>query len=782
MKILKVFVFAVMAVVMSVVTGCASHKAVIGDPYFANVKSKANVYAKQGQVGVLKIAVMPFKASTELIGSSVSDMVVTELLRTQKYQLVERGQMSKVLSETELAMAGVSDTKAVEAAKMLGAEAVVVGTVDEYAMQAKGGDTYAVVGLSIRLIDCANAKIIWSADLAQIAKDDDTPLATHARSVVHELVAGLYQNLTGQSGTLPPPAPSNVSVSEMGLREAVVQWTKPAYPAKYRVERAVAHEGPFVPVGEADATAGRFTDSGPSLKDSTVYYYRLVGVGKSGTTSDPSAVVETMTAPPPDPPSRVQASAPSSRCVGVSWAPPRSEGIVKYVVERTVAGAKDWKQVGTSATTTFKDGGYKGCDVGDSTTYRYRVISVNRVGAESAPSQETEVKTLPPPAVVAGFIATSAQVRCVPLSWSANKESDVVGYELQRAESEGGAFSELEEFKADTISFLDGKRDPGKLDDDHVYRYRIRAFNDVGAFSEWTKPIEARTRPVPPAPTGVAAESRLPRSVKVKWAVSPDEKVVGYVVERTAEDEVSWKEVEEVEGRENTSIYDRNGASPDAITGKLKDGTAYLYRVTAVNTAEAKSVASEPARAVTKPAPNTPADVVATTDVAGKIRISWAKNPEPDIVEYWVEVQSMGGLMWKSLATVKDGCEAFEDGLSNGEKRRYRVKAVDANTHESEWSGVVEGNARAIPDPPRSLRAVRDGSGYKIAFTPPRDGMTAFKVYRKKFIGSDFVKSVPTPEATVDAPPAGETADYVVTAVDECGLESEQSVKVSVGQ
>ena len=226
MKTLIIKSVAVLAAI-AIVNGCASGSGRIGDPYFTKVKSKANVYASQSRAGVLKIAVMPFKASTELIGSSVSDMVVTELLRTQKYALVERGQMKNVLSEAELAMAGLSQAKAVEAAKMLGAEAVVIGTVDEYGTQAKGGDTYAVVGLSIRLINCANGKIIWSADLAKIADDDETPLSTHARNVVHELISGLYQNLVGMAGTLPPPEPQGVAVSEMGLREATVTWVAP---------------------------------------------------------------------------------------------------------------------------------------------------------------------------------------------------------------------------------------------------------------------------------------------------------------------------------------------------------------------------------------------------------------------------------------------------------------------------------------------------------------------------------------------------------------------------
>ena len=214
------------AAALFLAAGCGASRVLIGDPYFAKVNSAANVYARQGQSGVLKIAVMPFKAATELIGSSVSDMVVTELQRTQKYSLVERGQMKNVLSETELAMAGLSQAKAVEAAKMLGAEAVVIGTVDEYGTQAKGGDTYAVVGLSIRLIDCATGNIVWSADLAKMADDDDIPLATHARDVVHELVSGLYQNLTGQCGPLPPPAPSGVLSHE---------WTPPYAPRWMRM-------------------------------------------------------------------------------------------------------------------------------------------------------------------------------------------------------------------------------------------------------------------------------------------------------------------------------------------------------------------------------------------------------------------------------------------------------------------------------------------------------------------------------------------------------------------
>ena len=89
---------------------------------------------------------------------------------------------------------------------------------------------------------------------------------------------------------------------------------------------------------------------------------------------------------------------------------------------------------------------------------------------------------------------------------------------------------------------------------------------------------------------------------------------------------------------------------------------------------------------------------------------------------------------------------------------------------------------RPLPPAPGGLSAAPCEGGFKVTFTPPRDGMTGFKVYRKKFLGADFLASVKTPEAVVPAPVQGETTDIVVTAIDECGLESEQSAKLTIGK
>jgi fibronectin type 3 domain-containing protein len=572
-----------------------------------------------------------------------------------------------------------------------------------------------------------------------------------------------------------------VAVTDMGLREATVKWRADGGAAsRYRVERALAEEGPFAVVGETKPSRGSFRDD-QGLKDAAVYYYRVVAVGDTGLASKPSPVVETMTAPPPDPPAEVKAHAPSSRCVAVSWTPPRAEAVVKYRVERAEAGAvHKWCLRGETEKTSFIDGGRAGCDVADSTKYLYRVTAVNRVGAVGEPSAGVEVETLPPPAVVADFFAAPLQVRCVPLSWAANPEPDVEGYELERAEGAAGAFVKLERIRGrGTTTFLDGRRDPGNLPDAQTYRYRIRAFNDVGAFGEWTPPAEATTRSVPPPPQGVAAAGGMPRAAEVSWTVSEDEKVVAYRVLRAEGPDGRWEDVAKVAGRESVRLLDRAGAAATAPTGRLKDGTGYRYRVCAINTADAESAWSEEALAVTKPAPVPPAGLGTTDDVAGKVVLVWEPNPEADVVAYVVASRAADGSRWREVARV-ERCAAEEAGLDAGEHRVYRIKAVDADTHESAWSAEVAGAARPLPASPKALNAAWAGGGATLTWRPPREGMAEYRLYKKGLFSSERIATSREPEAALDAAAVGKRITVYVTAVDEEGLESRPSEPLEI--
>jgi curli biogenesis system outer membrane secretion channel CsgG len=153
-----------------------------------------SVYVVRNVDAIDRVAILPFKAATTLIGSSVSDMVVTEVLKMNRYDLVERSQMSGVLGETEVGLSGLTSGQAARIGQMVGANGVIIGTVSEYEKVAMRGRTTPVVGISIRMIDSRTGRIVWSVDYADRGSRSTT-LSQHARAVVQKMANALDRQL-----------------------------------------------------------------------------------------------------------------------------------------------------------------------------------------------------------------------------------------------------------------------------------------------------------------------------------------------------------------------------------------------------------------------------------------------------------------------------------------------------------------------------------------------------------------------------------------------------------
>lgn len=124
----------------------------------------------------------------------MSDLFVTELMKAGRYELIERGQLSNVLGETDIRLSGLTQNQAVQAGRLAGADAVVIGTVSEYENIAQGGRTRPVVGISVRLIEANTGHVLWSVDHAGRGNKGETP-AQQARVVVREMVQALNRRL-----------------------------------------------------------------------------------------------------------------------------------------------------------------------------------------------------------------------------------------------------------------------------------------------------------------------------------------------------------------------------------------------------------------------------------------------------------------------------------------------------------------------------------------------------------------------------------------------------------
>ncbi|HEX9920856.1 MAG TPA: CsgG/HfaB family protein [Candidatus Methylomirabilis sp.] len=123
-----------------------------------------------------RIAVMDFENKTHYgarrLGHSASEMLVTTLLNTGQFILVEREGLDKVLREQGLSMSGViNPNTAVAAGSILGLNAIVTGAVSEFGVQEGGFEVGPVVGskshtvravVDVRLIDTTTAQILMA--------------------------------------------------------------------------------------------------------------------------------------------------------------------------------------------------------------------------------------------------------------------------------------------------------------------------------------------------------------------------------------------------------------------------------------------------------------------------------------------------------------------------------------------------------------------------------------------------------------------------------------------
>jgi curli biogenesis system outer membrane secretion channel CsgG len=129
-----------------------------------------------------RIAVFVFEDKTDKsaswwnsknVGEGVSDMLITALVKTNRYRVIERTELDALLGEQGLAAAGiVTPESAAEAGKVLGVELAVMGSVSEFGYKkGRTGGRFkgfgvgissqtATVGVDLRMVNTTTAEII----------------------------------------------------------------------------------------------------------------------------------------------------------------------------------------------------------------------------------------------------------------------------------------------------------------------------------------------------------------------------------------------------------------------------------------------------------------------------------------------------------------------------------------------------------------------------------------------------------------------------------------------
>ncbi|REJ74632.1 MAG: hypothetical protein DWQ36_16110 [Acidobacteria bacterium] len=175
-----------------------------------------------------RIAVLEFEAKADQQwyswwrsggASAVQDVMVTELVKSGKFRVIERSQLEALMREKNLSLSGdVSADTAVKAGRLLGVEYFVTGAITEYGTS--GGDVHApsvgrlpsfgvgkktfTAAINARIIDTETGEIMWadeargetSSGRVRVGgfgggKDDDAMFDKVLKPTVQDLVASM---------------------------------------------------------------------------------------------------------------------------------------------------------------------------------------------------------------------------------------------------------------------------------------------------------------------------------------------------------------------------------------------------------------------------------------------------------------------------------------------------------------------------------------------------------------------------------------------------------------
>jgi curli biogenesis system outer membrane secretion channel CsgG len=147
-------------------------------------KQEIGINTPQGMVGLKRrIGVVDFENKTTYganrLGTSATDILITELAKSGKFILVERDKMSKLMEEQKLGLSGAIDPNtAAKMGKILGLNAIVTGSISQFGEETEGSEYLITQSkaqvvkctVDIRVVDVETGQILYADSGAGLAR------------------------------------------------------------------------------------------------------------------------------------------------------------------------------------------------------------------------------------------------------------------------------------------------------------------------------------------------------------------------------------------------------------------------------------------------------------------------------------------------------------------------------------------------------------------------------------------------------------------------------------
>ena len=140
-------------------------------------KESVSIETPKGMVGLKRrIGVVDFENKTTYganrLGTSASDILITELAKSGKFIVVERDKMNQVMAEQKLAMTGAIDpSTAAKVGRILGLNAIVTGAISQFGETTEGSE-YLITQSKSQIVKCTVDIRVVDAETGQVLYAD----------------------------------------------------------------------------------------------------------------------------------------------------------------------------------------------------------------------------------------------------------------------------------------------------------------------------------------------------------------------------------------------------------------------------------------------------------------------------------------------------------------------------------------------------------------------------------------------------------------------------------
>ena len=307
--------------------------------------------------------------------------------------------------------------------------------------------------------------------------------------------------------------------------------------------------------------------------------------------------------------------------------------------------------------------------------YIYRMSTLSYEDRESPAGQSTTIRTSPTPEPVSFIEALANMPRSIKVYWRPHSSPRVVGYIIQRATPDEAKWKDIYESKNRLeIEYIDSD-----LDDNAIYKYRVRAITYDDLVSAPSMMTSAKTKELPREVTNLQATKNLPKKIKLVWNDSQSSDVSFYkiYVSNNPKSGFSYK------SKTTMTEFD------DMIQ---EDGSNKFYKISTVDNDGLESDISLqlPVMGQTLPKPATPQVTLAQIQDSKAI-LNWS-NSDEGVQNYIVYKKLKDGMFSTKTIAFKDIAEArFEDiDIIPGVEYKYSVQSVDGNGLKSEKSKEIK--------------------------------------------------------------------------------------------